>query len=262
MFRLQTFDRLDAIAARDWDALHDGANPFVHHAFLAGLERHGCLRPAWGWTPRHAALFDGDRLVAAAPAYLKTNSHGEFVFDHAWAHAYAQLGREYYPKWLVAVPYSPVTGPRLLAREDAHRHALADALRAYAGKAGLASVHVNFLDAPGTRAFGDPWLARTDVQFHWRNAGWRDFEAFLGALDARKRKNIRQERAKVARAGITFRVVHGDEASAAQVGAMHAFYVDTQRQYGNHPALTREFFLHLARAMPRQVVFVLAERDG
>jgi predicted N-acyltransferase len=262
MLRLQTFDRLDAIAANDWDALHDGANPFVRHAFLDGLERHGCLRPEWGWTPRHAALFAGETLVAVAPAYLKTNSHGEFVFDHAWAHAYAQLGRDYYPKWLVAVPYSPVTGPRLLARDDAHRRALADALRTQARGAGLASVHVNFLDAAGIPAFDRAWLARTDVQFHWRNAGWRDFEAFLAALDARKRKNIRQERAKVARAGVTFRVLHGDEASAAQVGAMHAFYVDTQRQYGNHPALTREFFLHLARAMPRQVVIVLAERDG
>jgi predicted N-acyltransferase len=262
MLRLQTFDRLDALAASDWDALHDGANPFVHHAFLAGLERHGCLRPAWGWTPRHAALFEGDTLVAAAPAYLKTNSHGEFVFDHAWAHAYAQLGREYYPKWLVAVPYSPVTGPRLLARDDAHRRELADALRTHARRAGLASVHVNFLDEGETGVFGDPWLARTDVQFHWRNAGWRDFEAFLGALDARKRKNIRQERAKVARAGITFRILHGEEASAAQVEAMHAFYVDTQRQYGNHPALTVDFFRHLATAMPRQVVIVLAERGG
>src|SRR5688572_21197581 len=192
MPRLQTFDRLDAIAARDWDALHDGSNPFVQHAFLAGLERTGCLRREWGWTPRHAALLEGDTLVAAAPAYLKSNSHGEFVFDHAWARAYAQLGREYYPKWLVAVPYSPVTGPRLLARSEAHRRGLADALRTHARAAGLASVHVNFLDEGGTKAFGDPWLARTDVQFHWRNAGWRDFEAFLGALDARKRKNIRQ----------------------------------------------------------------------
>jgi predicted N-acyltransferase len=110
--------------------------------------------------------------------------------------------------------------------------------------------------------FGDPWLARTDVQFHWRNGGWRDFDGFLAALDARKRKNIRQERARVARAGIGFRVLHGDEATVADVDAMHAFYVDTQRQYGNHPALSAGFFRHLAAAMPRQVLIVLAERDG
>jgi predicted N-acyltransferase len=262
ILRLQTFDRLDAIAAGDWDALHDGTNPFVRHAFLAGLEQHRCLRPDWGWMPRHAALFDGDRLVAAAPAYLKTNSHGEFVFDHAWARAYDQLGRDYYPKWLIAVPYSPVTGPRLLARDDAARRTLLEAMRAQAKPAGLPSVHANFLGEDELAAFDTGWLSRTDVQFHWRNAGWRDFDEFLAALDARKRKNIRQERARVARAGIAFRVLHGDEASAADIDAMHAFYVDTQRQYGNHPALTRGFFHHLAQAMPRQVVIVLAERGG
>jgi predicted N-acyltransferase len=262
MLRLQTFDRLAAIPAADWDALHDGANPFVAHAFLEGLERHGCLRPAWGWTPRHAALFDDGRLVAAAPAYLKTNSHGEFVFDHAWAQAYARLGLDYYPKWLVAVPYSPVAGPRLLARDAAARRELAEALRRHAIAAGLPSVHANFLDPASASAFGDAWLARSDVQFHWRHGGWADFEAFLGALEARKRKNIRQERARVARAGVAVRVVHGDEATAAQLAAMHAFYVDTQSQYGNHPALTLAFFRHLAATMPRRLVLVLAERDG
>jgi predicted N-acyltransferase len=262
MLRLQTFDRIEAIAAADWDALHGGDHPFVRHAFLDGLERHGCLRPEWGWTPRHAALFDGSTLVAAAPAYLKTNSHGEFVFDHAWAQAYARLGRAYYPKWLIAVPYSPVTGPRLLARDDAMRHALLDAMRTQAQAAGLPSVHCNFHAQDEDAAFDRAWLPRSDVQFHWRNPGWKDFAAFLAALDARKRKNIRQERARVHRAGIRLRVLHGDEASAAQVEAVHAFYVDTQMQYGNHPALTAEFFHHLAATMPRQVVLVLAERGG
>src|SRR5690349_19658198 len=146
MLRLRTFDRLDALPAADWDALHGSDHPFVQHAFLAGLEAHGCLRAEWGWTPRHAALFDGNRLVAAAPGYLKTNSHGEFVFDHAWANAYHQLGLEYYPKWLVAVPYSPVTGPRLLARDDDARRALLEAMRSQAHAAGLPSMHVNFLE--------------------------------------------------------------------------------------------------------------------
>jgi predicted N-acyltransferase len=262
MHRLLTFDRLDALPAADWDALHGGDHPFVRHAFLAGLEAHGCLRPEWGWTPRHAGLFDGDRLVAAAPAYLKTNSHGEFVFDHAWANAYHQLGIAYYPKWLVAVPYSPVTGPRLLARDEDARRALLEAMRRHAAAAGMPSVHVNFLREDEAGAFGAGWLARTDVQFHWQNAGWDDFEAFLAALDARRRKNIRQERAKVARAGVTLRRVHGDEASADDVAAMHAFYVATQRAYGNHPALTLGFFRHLAAVMPRQLVIALAERDG
>jgi predicted N-acyltransferase len=262
MLRLQTFDCLDAIPADAWDALLPDDQPFVRHAFLAGLERQGCLQPRLGWTPRHAALFDGERLVAAAPAYLKANSHGEFVFDHAWANAYHQLGRDYYPKWLVAVPYSPVAGPRLLAREETHRLALAEAMRTQARAAGLSSLHANFLREGELDAFDDAWLPRTDVQFHWTDAGFRDFDGFLAALDARKRKNIRQERAKVARAGVACRVLHGDEATQAQLDAVHGFYVRTQRLYGNHPALTLGFFRHLASAMPRQVVLVLAERGG
>src|SRR5690606_14488694 len=135
---------LAEVAPADWDRLHDGRNPFLFHAFLAGLERCGCLRPGWGWTPRHLTLWDGDRLVAAAPGYLKGNSHGEFVFDHAWAHAYARHGLDYYPKWLFAVPYSPVTGPRLLARDEVARRALLEAIGERPDAAGLSSAHVNF----------------------------------------------------------------------------------------------------------------------
>ena len=124
MAQARIVSALAEIRAGQWDALHDGCNPFVAHAFLSGLERHGCLRGEWGWTPHHLTLWDGDQLVAAAPGYLKTNSHGEFVFDHAWAHAYAQHGLDYFPKWLCAVPYSPVTGPRLLATTAAGRQSL------------------------------------------------------------------------------------------------------------------------------------------
>ena len=141
------------IPASQWDALHDGRNPFVSHAFLAGLEQHGVLRPRYGWTPHHLALWDGDTLVAAAPGYLKTNSHGEFVFDHAWAHAYAQHGRDYFPTWLCAVPYTPVTGPRLLARDDASRRALLAAAIALARATGASSAHVNFHAEPEDTVF-------------------------------------------------------------------------------------------------------------
>src|SRR5688572_7120866 len=170
---LRLVDSLDAVPAADWDGLtgSDAAasgNPFVAHAFLSGLERHGCLRPRLGWTPRHALLHDDSgRLVAAAPAYLKGNSHGEFVFDHAWAHAYDRAGLDYFPKWLVAVPYSPVTGPRLLAVDDAARAELANALAARAAADGLSSVHVNFHAPDEAPAFDAAWIERVDVQFHW-----------------------------------------------------------------------------------------------
>ncbi|MFN3702939.1 GNAT family N-acetyltransferase [Thermomonas sp.] len=255
--------QLSEIPAAAWDALHDGTHPFIAHAFLHGLEATGCLRPDWGWTPCHLGLWEGDRLIAAAPGYLKDNTHGEFVFDHAWAQAYARHGLDYYPKWLCAVPYSPVTGPRLLARDAAARTALLEAMQALVVQAGLSSAHVNFHAATDDAAFGDAWLLREDTQFHWTNPrGWQDFDGFLAAFDHKHRKNIRQERRKVADAGITSRIVHGNEASDDDLAAMHGFYLRTFADYGNAPALTLDFLHHLARTMPRQLVLVLAERAG
>jgi len=255
--------RLAEVPAHDWDALHDGSHPFVRHAFLSGLEEHGCLRADWGWSPLHLTLWRDETLVAATPGYLKTNSHGEFVFDHAWAHAYARHGQDYFPKWLGAVPYSPVTGPRLLARDPADRPALLGAIRSLVERSGLSSAHVNFPPADEDLAFEDDWLARVDVQYHWQRApGWHGFDDFLAAMDHKHRKNIRQERAKVPRAGITMRCVDGRQASAADLAAMHGFYLKTFHEYGNSPALTLPFLRHLAREMPQALVIFLAERDG
>lgn len=263
MPRARIHRALDEIPAQAWDALHDGRNPFLVHAFLAGMERHGVIDPRLGWTPAHLGLWEGDALVAAAPGYLKGNSHGEFVFDHAWAHAYAEHGREYFPKWLCAVPYSPVTGPRLLARDDAGRRALLDAMAALVAETGWSSAHVNFHEAGEDAVFDAAWMPRLDVQYHWRNTGgWRDFTAFLAAMDHKHRKNIRQERARVARAGVSLRIVHGDEASEAELDAMHGFYLRTFAEYGNRPTLTPAFLRHLATAMPRSLVLVLASREG
>jgi len=268
VLRTRILGALSDVPASQWDALHDGAHPFVAHAFLEGLESQGCLRASYGWTPCHVALFDGDDLVAAAPGYRKRNSHGEFVFDHAWAHAYAQHGRDYFPKWLGAVPYSPVTGPRLLARDDDGRRALLEAILSHVRANGWSSAHINFHREDESGAFDAAWIPRIDIQYHWENhapdsrEAWPDFDAFLAAMDHKHRKNIRQERAKVARLGITMRVVHGDEATEADLAAMHAFYLQTFREYGNTPALTLEFFRHLARTMPRALVMFFADLDG
>ncbi len=260
---VRLFESLYSVPAQAWDALHDGRNPFVTHAFLSGLEEHGCLRDDWGWSPQHLTLWEGGELVAAAPGYVKTNSHGEFVFDHAWAHAYERYGRDYFPKFLCAVPYSPVTGPRLLARRMEHSRALLNAMSDLTRTAGLSSAHVNFHTEGEEPAFPAGWLRRLDVQYHWRNdAGWTTFEEFLGAMDHKHRKNIRQERTKVARAGVTFRIVHGDEASEDDLATMFGFYLQTFAEYGNSPALTLEFIRHLAREMPRSLVVFLAEQDG
>ena len=263
MYDARFLPSLADVSARDWDALHDGRNPFVTHAFLHGLESQGCLRRDWGWIPHHVTLWEGDTLVAAAPGYLKDNSHGEFVFDHAWAHAYARYGLDYYPKWLCAVPYSPVTGPRLLAQDAAHRKALLTAVRDEVLRLGLSSAHVNFHAEDEDDAFASDWLPRIDVQYHWRNPGhWRDFDGFLADFDHKHRKNIRQERAKVQRAGVVIRTVHGDEATAADLEAMFGFYLRTFQDYGNSPALTLPFLQHLAQTMPRQLVMFLADHDG
>ena len=245
-----------------WDALAGDANPFLRHSFLSGLETTGCLQRGLGWTPHHLGLWRDGQIVGAAPCYEKTNSHGEFVFDHAWAHAYARYGLDYFPKLLCGVPYSPVTGPRLLSPDPAVRRALSDTLAAAAGE-DYSSAHVNF--APDTSAtdFADAWLARIDVQYHWENReGWSTFDDFLAAMDHKHRKNIRQERAKVMRAGVTFRTVHGDEATPADLDAMYRFYLTTFAEYGNRPALTRRFLGHLATSRSRALVLVLAEREG
>ncbi|MBD9534330.1 N-acetyltransferase [Stenotrophomonas sp. STM01] len=261
--QLRAISALDAIDKAAWDALHDGGNPFISHAFLSGLEQHGCLRPDWGWQPEHLTLWRDGALVAAAPGYRKYNSHGEFVFDHAWANAYARNGLDYFPKWLGAVPYSPVTGPRLLARNDQDRCALRDAIVAHVQAEQLSSAHINFHLPGETACFDGQWLLRTDVQFQWqREPGWQAFDDFLAAMDHKRRKNIRQERAKVARAGITFVTRHGNEASADELRAMHGFYLQTFAEYGNAPALTLPFLRHLATQLPRQLVLFLALQDG
>ena len=231
----RVFDRIDAVPSSQWDALHDAQDPFVRHAFLQALETSGSLRAEWGWQPRHLGLWQRGKLIAAAPMYLKANSHGEFVFDHAWARAYAQHGLDYYPKWLCAVPYSPVTGPRLLATEPALQRRLRDEMTRLATAQALSSVHVNFHRAEEEPAFDDDaWLLREDVQYHWRNTGgWQDFDDFLAAMDHRHRKKIRQERRKVREAGIGFRCVHGGDASTADLDAMHGFYLRTFAEYGN-----------------------------
>ena len=268
MAELRVHEKIAEIPAADWDGLHDGGNPFLGHAFLHGLEACGCLRPRWGWTPLHATLHERGRLLAAAPAYVKHNSHGEYVFDHAWAHAWARHGLDYYPKWLVAVPYTPVPGPRLLAVDAPARRQLAEAMVAEASRRGFSSLHVNFLAESETGDCPPDWLARRDIQFHWHNPGpngtvpWRHFDDFLAALNHRKRKNIRAERARVAASGVEFVWRHGADIDAEELAEMHALYCAGFTEKGNSPALTLAFFEHLAVALPQALAVCLARLGG
>ncbi|KRE87122.1 hypothetical protein ASG75_02945 [Rhodanobacter sp. Soil772] len=237
------------LPAAAWDALRPDANPFVSHAFLDALERSGCIRPDWGWQAHHLGLYEDGRLLAAAPLYLKGNSHGEFVFDWSWASAWQRAGGEYYPKLLNGVPYSPVPGPRLLAgsgeRTPQLQRALVDAMRDEAARLGLSSVHANFLQPAELAAFDDDWLIRSDVQFHWHNHGYRHFPDFLAALNHKKRKNILRERRQVAASGLAIEWRSGDTLNDAEWQCVHALYEATFDMKGNHAALTAAFFRRL-----------------
>lgn len=250
------------IAPACWNALFEDQHPFLSHVFLSGLEQHNCLRERWGWESSPVTILDDAKLIAAAPAYIKSNSHGEFVFDHAWAHAYARTGHEYYPKLVVATPYTPVTGPRLLATDAGVRQKLIVQLEQKALEDKLSSVHINFLPESEALQLPDHWLKRCDVQFHWQNsAGWKSFDDFLAALNRKKRKNIQQERNQVSKAGVSLRCISGHQASDDDISTMYSFYCSTQLEKGNHPALTLEFFRHLNREMPENVVIFLAEKN-
>ena len=239
-------DCIADIPAADWDALRPDGHPFVSHAFLHALEDTGCIRPAWGWQAHHLGLYEQGRLLAAAPLYLKGNSHGEFVFDWSWAAAWERAGGDYYPKLLCGVPYSPVTGPRLLAGGKVElQHALVDAMHREAERLRLSSVHANFLRDDEAAVFGTDWLARSDVQFHWRNRGWRDFGDFLATLNHKKRANIRQERARVATGGLRIEWRDGASLTEAEWDEVHALYLATFDAKGNHAALTPAFFHRL-----------------
>ncbi|MFC5583059.1 GNAT family N-acetyltransferase [Rhodanobacter terrae] len=251
MHDIRFHDAIAELPAAEWDALRPDANPFVSHAFLAALERDGCIRSDWGWQAHHLGLYENGRLLAAAPLYLKGNSHGEFVFDWSWASAWERAGGYYYPKLLCGVPYSPVPGPRLLAGKDARtpmlQRALAEAMRREADRMGLSSVHVNFLQEAELAAFqGDPdWLARSDVQFHWHNRGYRHFPAFLATLNHKKRKNILRERSQVAASGVAIEWRGGDTLGDDEWRRVHALYEATFDMKGNHAALTAALFRRL-----------------
>ncbi|MEX0373834.1 GNAT family N-acetyltransferase [Spiribacter pallidus] len=260
--QLKAIPAIDEIAAARWNALEGADNPFLRHEFLSTLEAHGAVGEAHGWIPHHLLLEDGDTLLAAAPAYLKLNSWGEFVFDFAWAHAYERNGMDYYPKLVVAVPFSPVNGPRMLLNGDhpagALRQALADGAREMAAQMGISSVHWLFTrraDQAALQASG--YAHRYGCQYHWRNAGYADFDAFLAGLSSKKRKNIRRERRQVTDQGIELQTLHGDEIDARQWDALHAFYVDTFRAHGNLPVISRDCFEALGRRLgDRLVAFV------
>jgi predicted N-acyltransferase len=245
--------------ARAWDRLA-GGHPFVGHSFLSALEESGSVGPGTGWTPAPILVEDeASHLVAAAPAYLKTHSQGEYVFDHGWADAWQRAGGEYYPKLQVAIPFTPVPGPRLLGSRPQH---LLAAIEAVTVQNGMSSAHITFLDEPdAAECERRGWLVRHGIQYHWFNRGYASFGDFLAALRSPKRKAIRKERA-AARDGLEFRALRGAEIGTAEWDAMWAFYQDTGSRKWGRPYLTREFFDLAGKGMGDTLLLFLACRDS
>lgn len=263
-------ESLSDIDAAEWDALIEragGHTPLLSHAFLHALHESGCASAETGWHPRYIVGRRDGKLAAAMPLYLKTHSYGEYVFDWAWAEAYQRYKRRYYPKLLSAIPFTPATGPRLIAASAADRIALWREAVKLARTTRASSLHVLFpesreadaLQAPG---FPDV-LHRNGIQFHWQNANtpYETFDAFLATFSHDKRKKIRQDRAKVAAAGITFRHLDGTTATAADWEFFYACYANTYSEHHSTPYLTLEFFLMLAASMPSNLLLVIGDRN-
>ena len=261
--RTEIHSSIDDIEPRQWNALAAAGHPFLRHEFLAALEHAGCVGAGTGWQPSLLTLSDGSGLAAAAPAYLKFDSYGEFVFDFSWAEAYRHHGLQYYPKLAVAVPFTPAGGPRLLVRagldEAATARELLEALEAHARQSGLSSVHALFVDAPGRAACeAAGWLLRRDCQFHWTNRGYASFEHYLESFTAEKRKKARRERRRVQEAGIRFETRFGTDLEPALLDCVYDFHRDTFLRHGHEPYLTRAFFAEIARTLGDALVVKIA----
>ena len=264
-YTARTVSAIAEIGEADWDRLAGGDDPFLSYAFLSALEDSGCCSRRTGWLPSHVVVEDAaGHIVGAMPAYLKSHSHGEYVFDHGWADAYERAGGRYYPKMQASVPFTPVTGRRLLCAPD--HDAVAAVLSAavqLTDRLGASSLHITYPTETEWRQMGEAGLLlRTGEQFHWRNNGYQCFDDFLATLTARKRKMIRKERARAVCNGVRVRVFTGETLTQAHWDAFFAFYIDTGNRKWGTPYLNREFFALLHERLADHVALVMCERDG
>ena len=262
----RVIDTLEEVPADAWNALAGCEQPFLRHEFLAALEATGCVGEGTGWYPRHLLFYAGKEMVAAAPMYLKTHSYGEFVFDWAWAEAYARAGLDYYPKLVSAVPFTPVTGPRILVAKPSNasmRTAIAAASLQLAEQLEASSVHWLFAGDRDRKALEAAGLSlRAGFQFHWQNSGFRDFQDYLDSLRSKKRKQIRRERREAASAGLEVELLHGNDLSDDQCDAYHRLYSATYDRKWGYPSLSREFFCQTRRSLGDALIMILAKHHG
>lgn len=252
-----------SLPASQWDALTDGGNPFMSHAFLTILEDSGSVGNDSGWIPSPIVIEGDDGVLAGAlPAYFKEHSQGEYVFDHAWADAWHRAGGRYYPKLQISAPFTPATGPRILTRQDDHALPLLRAAEQLCTANNLSSAHATFIAPEQLSHFERAgWLIREDIQFHWENRGYECFDDFLAVLSSRKRKDLRKERAR-AQEGVTIKALTGEAIEAAHWDAFWRFYLDTGMRKWGRPYLTREAFSLFGERMADEVLLILAFMDG
>ena len=262
--RTAVINQVKDIPLADWNRISGTGHPFLRHEFLSALETHDCVGETHGWWPQHIVAYDADgTLVGIAPLYLKNNSYGEFVFDWAWADAYQRAGIPYYPKLVSSIPYTPVTGPRLLVHPASDpavvSRALIDRALSLTAEKQASSLHWLFSTDADTALLQDSgFLRRSSCHFHWHNQQYSSFDDFLSQLSSRKRKKIRRERRHVQEAGIELSIVHGNEATEEQWQIMYAFYCSTFEKKSGMPTLSLGFFQEISQTMGEQVVLVLA----
>jgi hypothetical protein len=272
-WQVEAVTSIEAIAAEAWNACANPAsrpyNPFVSHAFLKALEESRCVGAGTGWLPCHLVLRQAGSvdISAAIPCYMKSNSYGEYVFDHAWASAYMQAGGRYYPKLQTSVPFTPVTGPRLLVRDGVNKDVAAKLLAAAAVEVATqnraSSWHVTFAQREEWDCLGElGLLQRTDTQYHWLNVGYATFDDFLGALASRKRKTVRKEREQARTSGIEIEHLTGGAITEAHWDAFFAFYLDTGSRKWGTPYLNRKFFSLAGAALAERILLVMCKREG
>lgn len=260
-YTLQIAESITAVNASDWDRLVADM-PLLSHAFLAALETSGSVSSETGWQPTPLLVFEDDELVGAMPLYIKSHSYGEYVFDWAWADAYAQHGLEYYPKLLSAIPFTPITSSRLLASTATIQSLLIKALTQIVQQNALSSAHVLFPDESSTQALADAgWLKRNGVQFRWHNRGYQNFDAFLNTLSHDKRKKIHQERKKIVASGVACQCIRGADITPEQWAFFYVCYENTYREHRSTPYLNLEFFQTIGRTMPQHILLIMAYRD-
>jgi len=262
--KIRQLERIQDIPGDQWDSLLDSDYPFMRHGFLAALEDSGSVCAERGWEPAHLVVVDeADQLQAALPLFRKMHSYGEYVFDFQWADAWERSGRNYYPKYLAAVPFSPVQGPRLLARCAHSRALILEYLDGELDQTGISGMHLLFNTGQEDSALeASGWAKRLGCQFHWFNRGYQHFDDFLAACNSRKRKNFRKERQAVAAQGISFHWVSGEGLTAETWDRFYPFYAATYLKRGQHPYLTPDFFPTLGEAMPEAIRLVFARHEG